>query len=279
MKQSARESLDAYYREAGSWADDQRDALRASRRIAWIVAIAVGVIAVIEAIAIIVMMPLKTVVPYTLMVDKTTGYVQELKPLDAQKIAPDTALTRSFLVQYVIARESYDATMLQSSYRKVQLWSAQTARSDYVNGMQAANPDSPLSRYPRTTLIDTQVKSISSLGGNSALVRFETVRRDAGGQPQPPEAWVAIINYRFSNAPMNSEDRFINPLGFQVFRYRRDQETMNDAPQPVAVAPAQATLPGTQAQVVTPKASGTPAPPPPSNPPNRRLPDGTELTL
>jgi type IV secretion system protein VirB8 len=276
MKQSSRESLDAYYREAGSWADDQRDALRASRRIAWIVAIAVGVIAVIEAIAIIVMMPLKTVVPYTLMVDKTTGYVQELKPLDAQKIAPDTALTRSFLVQYVIARESYDASQLQSSYRKVQLWSAQTARADYVNGMQVANPDSPLSRYPRTTLIDTQVKSISSLGPSSALVRFETIRRDAAGQPQPPEAWVAIVNYRFSNAPMNSEDRFINPLGFQVLRYRRDQEAMNDAPPPSMAAPtptpaAAQAQPGTQPQVGAPGAS-TPAP----MPPNRR-PVGAEL--
>ncbi len=35
MKKAARESLDAYYREADSWATDQQDALRASRRVAW----------------------------------------------------------------------------------------------------------------------------------------------------------------------------------------------------------------------------------------------------
>ncbi len=257
MKQAARESLDAYYREAGSWADDQQEALRSSRKTAWIVAWVAVAIALLEAIALVVMMPFKTVVPYTLLVDKQTGYVQELKPLDGEKIAPDTALTQSFLVQYVIARESYDAATVQPTYRKVQLWSVERARADYVNAMQYSNPASPLARYPRTTVVDTRVKSVSSMGGNAALVRFDTIRRDGNGQPQAPEAWVAMIKYRFSTAPMRSEDRFVNPLGFQVFSYQRDQEQVNAAPPPATAAPA----PATQPQVVAPGATPIPAAP------------------
>jgi len=269
MKQTARESLDAYYREADSWADDRQDMLRASRRTAWIVAGVAVAIALFEAIALIVLMPLKTVVPYTLLVDKQTGYVQELKPLDAEKIAPDTALTQSFLVQYVIARESYDATQLQSQYRKVQLWSVDGARADYVNTMQAANPASPLARYPRSTIVDTRVKSITAMGGNQAMVRFDTVRRDQGGQTQPPESWVAVISYRFSTGPMRAEDRFVNPLGFQVFRYNRSQETLapEAAPAAGAVAPALSSQP----QVTAPGATPTPAP--------TRAANGVEVTL
>ena len=244
MKQSARESLDAYYREAGSWADDQQEASRKSRKTAWIVAIVAGTLAVLEAIALIVLLPLKTVIPYTLMVDKTTGYVQELKPLDAQKVSPDSALTQSFLVQYVIAREEYDFSTLQADYRKVQLWSAGGARTDYVAGMQQSNPASPQNRYPRTTLLEVRVKSVSTLSATSALVRFETVRRDAGGQPQAPEAWVAVVDYSFAAKAMSTEDRYINPLGFQVSRYRRDPET---APM---------------AQPVTPQSNFLPAPAP-----------------
>jgi len=257
MKQAARESLDAYYREADSWADDRQDMLRASRRTAWIVAGVAVAVALFEAIALIVLMPLKTVVPYTLLVDKQTGYVQELKPLDAEKIAPDTALTQSFLVQYVIARESYDAGTVQANYRKVQTWSAEVAKADYVNGMQAANPASPLSRYPRS-VVDTRVKSITSMGGNQSLVRFDTVRRDPGGQTQPPESWVAVIKYRFSTGPMRAEDRFVNPLGFQVFGYNRSQENL--APQAAPVT-STAPLPGSsQPQVLAPGAPGaTPA--------------------
>ena len=237
MKQAARESLDAYYREADSWADDRQDMLRASRRTAWIVAGVAVAIALFEAIALIVLMPLKTVEPYTLLVDRNTGFVQALTPLDPQRISPDTALTQSFLVQYVIARESYDVDTIQANYRKVGLWSAEQARSNYIAVTQPSNPQSPLVAYPRTTVIETRVKSVSPMGRNTAMVRFETQRRDAGGQAQPPRAWVAIIRYQYSGEPMSVEDRFVNPLGFQVLRYRRDAEALPPEPQTPAPPP------------------------------------------
>lgn len=273
MKQAARESLDAYYSEAGSWAEDRQDELRGSRRTAWIVAAVAVVIALCEALALLFLMPFKTVVPYTLLVDKTTGYVQELKPIDAQKIAPDSALTQSFLVQYVIARESYDKAQVQATFAKVGLWSSGVAKSDYIAGMVDSNPSSPL-HLPTSTIIDTRVKSVSPLEGNSALVRFETVRRDAGGQLQPPLAWVAVIKYRFSAAPMRSEDRFVNPLGFQVTSYRRDQESVgapvSSAPPPPESAQPQVIAPGAPGPTGTPGSA-------PSAAPGRR--GGMEMTL
>lgn len=217
-------SREDYYEAAGSWAQDRQDALRTSRRVAWIVASVAVVVALFEATALVLLTPLKTVEPYTLMVDRNTGYVQALKPIDAQKIAPDTALTQSFLVQYVIARESFDIDEMQANYRKVALWSANPARSDYISSVQVSNPGSPLARYPRSTTIETLVKSVSPLGGNAALVRFETHRRDAGAQPAAARSWVAVIRYQFSTEPVQQSDRYLNPLGFQVLRYRRDQE-------------------------------------------------------
>lgn len=236
MNKQAREALDAYYVEADSWGKDRQEALRASRRTAWITAWCAAAVAVMEAIALVVLMPLKTVEPYTLLVDRNTGFVQALTPLDPQRISPDTALTQSFLVQYVIARESFDVDTIQAEYRKVALWSAEQARSDYVAGAQPSNPQSPLALYPRTTVIETRVKSVSPMGPNTAMVRFETQRRDAGGQAQPPHAYVAIIRYTYSGAPMSVEDRFVNPLGFQVLRYRRDAEAL--PPEPQAPPPA-----------------------------------------
>ena len=244
MNKQAREALDAYYVEADSWGKDRQDALRASRRTAWIVAWCVGAIAVLEAIALVVLMPLKTVEPYTLLVDRNTGFVQALTPLDPQRISSDTALTQSFLVQYVIARESFDIDTIQANYRKVALWSAGQARTDYIATTQPSSPQSPLAIYPRSTVIETRVKSVSPVGTNVALVRFDTVRHDAGGAVQPPRSWVAVIRYRYSGEPMKLEDRFVNPLGFQVLRYRRDAES---APPPEAVAvpaPGAVVVPG-----------------------------------
>jgi type IV secretion system protein VirB8 len=262
MNDQNREALDAYYKEAATWNRDRLEAISASRRTAWWVAGGATVVAILLAFALMLLMPLKTVVPYTLLVDRNTGFVQALKPLDPDKVAPDTALTQSFLVQYVIARESFDADSLQANYRKVALWSAETARSDYLNFMQVSNPLSPLAAYPRTTLVETQVKSVSPVGRNSALVRFDTIRRDAGGQVQPPRAWVAVIRYRYSGEPMKLEDRFINPLGFQVLRYRKDPETLPPASAaPLAVTTPVVALPSTtNVTVVTPGAATTAIP-------------------
>lgn len=242
MNKPSRESLATYYEEAATWNRDRLDSLRKAARNAWWVAAAAVVVALLEAIALVLLTPLKTVVPYTLLVDRTTGYVQALKPLDPDKVAPDTALTQSFLVQYVIARESFDVNTLNASYNKVALWSAEKARADYLGWMQISNPQSPVTVYPRTTLVETRVKSVSTVGRNVALVRFDTVRSDAGGAVQPPQSWVAVIRYRYSGEPMKLEDRFVNPLGFQVLRYRRDPET---APPPGTVV-----LPGPAQPVV-----------------------------
>ena len=60
----------------------------------------------------------------------------------------------------------------------------------------------------------------------------------------PPQLWAAVINYRFSGEAMSAEDRLLNPLGFQVVRYRRDAELAPEVvlAQPVSAAP----VPGVQ---------------------------------
>ncbi|WP_423605591.1 virB8 family protein [Sphingomonas sp. MS122] len=259
MKQTAREALDAYYREAGSWAQDREASLARSRRTAWIVAGVASVVALALALALLALTPLKTVEPYTLLVDRQTGFVQELKPLDANRIAPDTALTQSFLVQYVIARESFDINALQTNYRKVVLWSEGPARSRYIASVQASNPDSPLASLPRSSMLETRVKSVSPIGPDTAMVRFNTQRRDASGQVSPAQAWVAVIRYRYSGEPMKVEDRFVNPLGFQVASYARNAEAL-PPPEPAATVATTAAAPSPLAPVATPTPTPSAAP-------------------
>lgn len=244
MNEHSRAKLDDYYAEAASWNRDRVQSTRSSLRLAWWIAGVAAAIALLEGIALVFLTPLKTVVPYTLLVDRTTGYVQALKPLEQAKITPDAALTQSFIVQYVIAREGFDMATVNANYRKVSLLSADSARSSYLQAMQVSNPQSPLAVYPRSTVIEVRVKSVSPIGANAALVRFDTMRSDGGREPQLAGSWVALVNYRYSGEPMKLEDRFVNPLGFQVSRYRKDPEAL---PAPVAVSPAGAVPVGTSA--------------------------------
>lgn len=229
---------------ADSWGRSVIDDLERSRRIAWIVAGVAAVIALLLAIAVVIMLPVKTTEPYTLLVDRQTGYVEELAPLERSVVSPDAALTRSFLVQYVIARESYDYDNLPESYRKVALWSTGDARERYLSLMNSANPANPFSELARNAIIKTEITSVSSLSADRSLVRFTTTQTDPGGQPQAAQNWAAVISYRFSGAEMSAEDRLLNPLGFQVTRYRKDAESLpivqEVIPAPVTTLPSEA---------------------------------------
>ena len=232
MNDLRHEKLDDYYAAAESWSADRQASEARARRIAWIVAGVLGVIALLEAIALILLVPLKREVPYTLLVDRQTGHVEALQPLEAGLLTADAALTRSFLVQYVIARESFHGSTLQDNYRKVGLWSDGAVRDTYMAAIRASNPASPLASLPQGAEIDVQVRSVSSLAANRALVRFSTTRRDAGGRAGEAQHWAAVIDYRFVDAEMSAEDRITNPLGFQVTRYRKDPETLAEQVEP-----------------------------------------------
>lgn len=224
---NAHRSIDGKQVEiADSWGASVTESLERSRRTAWIVASAACAIALLLAIALVVIMPLKTVVPYMLLVDRQTGYVEELGPVGERMVSPDAALTRSFLAQYVIARESIDRANLQRDYRKVALWTAGEARQRYIALMNTSNPASPVTQLANGATVSAEVVSVSSLSPTSALVRFVTVRTERGAQAQTSEHWAAVINFTFSGAEMTADDRLLNPLGFQVTRYRRDQETL-----------------------------------------------------
>lgn len=209
-----------------SWATSVTDDLQRSNRRAWIVAITAAFIAFLEALALVFLIPLKTVEPYTLLVDRQTGHIEALAPLSAQVVAPDGALTRSFLVQYVIARESFTQSGLQEDYRRVSLWSNQAVADSYQRRMAADNPSSPLAYLPRGSTLKTEIRSVSELSDNRAMVRFTTTPTDSGGRTQAPQYWVSIISYEFVAAEMTEADRYVNPLGFRVTSYRRDAETL-----------------------------------------------------
>lgn len=256
-----------YYERAESWADDMRAQTARSRRTAWMVAGVAAAVAAFEAVALAMLMPLKTVQPVTLLVDRQTGYVQALNPLEPRRVGADAALSQSLLAQYVTAREGFDRATVSADYRRVALWSAGRARSSYLSAMPATNPDSPFQRYRAGTIVTARVKSVSRLQEGVALVRFDTQVVDRSGGAGEPQPYISVVRYRYTDAPMRFEDRLVNPLGFQVTGYRRDAEAPPpvDA-RPVASAQVPVAAPTAVVQVVQPPATsvrpvqGTPRP-------------------
>jgi VirB8 protein len=78
-----------------------------------------------------------------------------------------------------------------------------------------------------------------------------------------PQPWMAVIKYRYSGEPMRAEDRYVNPLGFQVIKYTRNPEAL---PPPAPPAPITEQEIGAQpesasdTQLINPEAAAVTAP-------------------
>ena len=60
-----------------------------------------------------------------------------------------------------------------------------------------------------------------------------------------------MIRYRYSGEPMQLEDRMVNPLGFQVLRYRRDPEPCRRSRRPFVQGSPLVTVPAGTVEVQT----------------------------
>lgn len=226
---------ESYFAAAASWADDRVGAAARQQRIAWIVASVAGATSLALAIVLALLLPLKTTVPYVVTVDRQSGAVQAATTLSGSRLRESEAVIQAQLANYVRARESFDETDLKQQYRQVQLLSAGPVAQNYVAQMAASNPGSPLRVLGKGDTVEVSVQGVSLLAPGVGLVRFETNRRAPGAVAAARGVHVAAISFGFAERALRMEDRFDNPLGFQVTRYRRDTE-LEPVPVPVQTA-------------------------------------------
>lgn len=237
-----------YYAEAQSWHQDVNERLRRSRKLAWIVAGVASGCAALGLLTAAMLAPIKTVVPFVVEVDRSTGYTRVARELAPGTLTQDEAVTQANLVNYVLARETIDATDIEENYGRTLLWSDGDAKATYLAQWQKGTPTSLVDKYPLGTVVAVAVKNVSLLNRNTALVRYLTTLTAPGGKLVAEQHWASVIGFRYSDRPLSMEDRFVNPLGFQVVSYRRDPETPElgaaAAPSahaaPAAVVPASA---------------------------------------
>ncbi len=215
---------DEYFAAARSWADGRSEAVARETRIAWRVAAGASVIALVLAVALMFALPLKTVQPYVLSVDRQTGAVEPAMAVSDGRLTQNEAVIQAQLAGYVIARETFDATDLAKQYRRVQVMSSRPVAQAYVAEMAATNPQSPLNTLNRGDMVAIKIKSVSLVGETAGLVRYTATRSAIGTTGGQTTNFVSAVSFGFNGRPLQQSDRFDNPLGFEVTRYRRDAE-------------------------------------------------------
>ncbi len=209
------------------WYHDRYTTAVISRNRYFVLGLVGIILASLEALAIFFLTPLKSVEPYVIQVDNKSGITTVLKPLKDEhspNLTQDEAITKSFIVKYIIARETYDPQDLNRNYDLVRLMSSGEEAGKFNESVANGNPQSPVERYKTNTARTVKISSVSFLDQKkkTAQVRFMTT--EVTRNETKEDYWVAILTFRYINAPMDETDRLNNPLGFQVISYRVDQE-------------------------------------------------------
>jgi len=217
------EDLKSYFAEAQSWDRDRFVAAARSRRIAWIVASVAIALAIVAVLAIMALTPLKTVVPYVVTVDRSTGATDVTQELRGDKsITYDEAIRKYFLADYVRAREGWIPQAREEFFRKVLALSTREEQARWTAFYKKDNPDSPQNQFTANDAVFVAIRSVAFISPNVAQVRFvKRLERDQQATETPA---IATITFDVLSKPETEAGRYANPLGFQVKSYRADAE-------------------------------------------------------
>lgn len=177
------------------------------------------------SVAILVLAPLKTAVPYLLRVDANTGYVDKLEPYNASKTNVNEAVVRYFISKYVENRESYDWYLIQSMYDFILETSSGREMNAYKTYLSSEY--SPLKKLSKSAKIVSRINSITFLNNTTAQIRFTKKFENLDGTPldnYPTTQWLATLSFDFAKIIKTERERLMNPLGFQVQSYKLDRE-------------------------------------------------------
>lgn len=218
-----------YFEEATAWEDDRIQRAGKSEKRAWIVAAAAAVVALCAVGALAALTPLKTVEPFVVRVDNSTGIVDVLSALEDGKTTYDEAVSKYFLAKYVTLREHWLYETHKEDYQTIGLLSNSEEQKKYAELMNPrTNPQSPLNIFGKASEVKVQIKNISFINDQVAMVRY-TKTVELSGERGRPTHWVATVPFTYIAAPMKEKDRLINPLGFQTIGgYRNDPETVSE---------------------------------------------------
>lgn len=195
-----------------------------SRRQAWRIAFGGLALACVSTLAVVGLTPLKEPPEmYVVRVDNATGVIEQVSRLGLQEENYGERVTKYFLNQYVLNCEGYNWYSIQFQHDTCLLLSGEDVQRAYSEKFKGPNAlDTKLAAH---TNIDVDVHSITLGNANTAVIRFSTTQRDnTGMRAEPQKHQLATISYQFINANMTEDISRVNPLGFQVMRYRVDAD-------------------------------------------------------
>jgi type IV secretion system protein VirB8 len=234
---NATKDIAAYFKEAASWDADRMALAARTQLIAWGVAAAGWICAVAAAIAIAFLTPLKTVTPYLIRVDNTTGLVDVVPQYAGTAELPEVT-ARAVLTHYIDVCERFIWPLAERDYEDCGAYNTARLNQRWAARWATANPASPLNLYKDGTSVVVRVVSISFFARASGItdlaqVRYLKVKKTIDGVEDQPTHWIASVQYVRGEPSKDPRVRQWNQLGYRILDFHSEPEIpTNELTQP-----------------------------------------------
>ncbi len=166
-------------------------------------------------IALAMMAPLKTVVPFVL--EKVEEGAVVPAPMAAQQYQPGVPEKRYFIAQWARQLLTLDSHLTEQYLSEAYRVTRSKATVEFTDWIQRAGPMAELKRDPTLTRT-VAISSVSLIQDQVALVRVAAERRNAGNPIANREKFVLTIH--FTTVPPKSEEELLsNPVGLFVTHF------------------------------------------------------------
>lgn len=216
-----------FIQDARTFVQKDNETIRKQNKIYLGFAVTSLIVATLAVLSVALLTPLKTVKPYIVRVNNTTGEAQVLNTVPAIKKSYEDVIDEHFLSEYVKFRESYDWYNVGDYYRATLLMSEPKVAAYYQKIYGPANQNSPVNVFKRDFRIKITINSINFVG-DSAQIHFTKTKLPAAGPNDESQmetySFLAVVAYHYVRSKMTNEQRQINPLGFEVTSYQVTRE-------------------------------------------------------
>lgn len=195
------EDLKAYFAQARRWDEDRLARARRSEGIAWAAAAIGAALALAGVGTAAALAPLKSVEPFVIRVDRSTGAVDVMSGLKGD-LTPEEAVSKYFVAQYVRLRESWLPASAAEDFAQVAILSSPAEQRRYAERFRSANPESPHALYGPDGVAEAQVRTISFINERVAHVRFRRTARKGGAVTSEDFAAKRPTTPQFAFVPM-----------------------------------------------------------------------------
>jgi type IV secretion system protein VirB8 len=221
---------DAYFAEARSWDADRVKQWRRLGRMAWCCAAVGWLCAVLGALTLMLLVPLKSVEPFVVRVDNTTGLV-DVVPRYSGSAPLDESVTRYFLAHYVSTCERFNFATAESDYEECGAFHAAQRNTLWYAQWAPSNPASPLNVHKDGSSVRVQISAVTFFDRASGIkdlaqVRYVKALRAGPGAPESVSHWLASLQYAYGEPSKDPRLRRWNPLGFKVVDFRAEPEAV-----------------------------------------------------